>query len=156
MADETAARVLDLLRSRHETVATAESLTGGLLGQLITSVPGSSSMYVGGVIAYATEVKQQLLGVSSSTVERHGVISGECAEEMAAGALTAFGSTWALSTTGVAGPESQEDKPVGTVYVAVAGPRTAVRALRLEGDRADIRRQACEQALLALLETVNG
>lgn len=155
MADETAVRVLYLLRSRHETLATAESLTGGLLGDLITSVPGSSSFFLGGVISYATEVKQSLLGVSKRTVREHGVVSAECAAEMAAGVRRATGSTWAVSTTGVAGPDPQEDKPVGLVYVAVAGPREAVRELRIEGDRLGIRRQACEEALTALLQTVN-
>ncbi|HET7689865.1 MAG TPA: CinA family protein [Nocardioidaceae bacterium] len=156
MADETAVRVMYRLVERGETLATAESLTGGLAGDLITAVPGSSGFYVGGVIAYATEVKQKLLGVSDETVEKHGVVSAECAAEMAAGARARTGATWAVSTTGVAGPDPQEDKPVGLVYVGVDGPRTAVRELRLEGDRGDIRRQACEQAFVALLETVNA
>ena len=156
MADETAVRAMYLLRERHETLATAESLTGGLLGGLITSVPGSSSMYLGGVVSYATEVKRKVLGVSRATLESHGVISAECAQEMAAGALKTLGATWAVSTTGVAGPEPQEERPVGTVYVAVAGPRHDVRALQIEGDRVTIRREACEQALIALIETVNG
>lgn len=156
MADETAVRVMYRLKERGETLATAESLTGGLLGDLITSVPGSSAFFVGGVIAYATEVKQAVLDVSDQTVEKYGVVSAECAAEMAAGALARTGATWAVSTTGVAGPDPQEDKPVGLVYVGVDGPRSAVRELRLEGDRATIRRQACEEALVALLETVNS
>jgi len=155
VADEIAVRVMYRLRERGETLATAESLTGGQLGDLLTAVPGSSSFYTGGVIAYATSVKQQVLGVSDETVASHGVVSGECAAEMAAGVLARTGATWAVSTTGVAGPDSQEDKPVGTVFVAVDGPRSAVRELRLEGDRAAIRRQACVEALITLLETVN-
>lgn len=156
MAVETAVRVLYLLRERHETLSSAESLTGGLLGTLITNVPGSSVMYVGGVASYATEIKQRVLGVSASTVEKHGVVSAECAQEMAAGVLKLMGSTWAVSTTGVAGPDPQEDQPVGTVFVGVAGPRSTVRQLQLEGDRNEIRHQAVEQALIALIETVNG
>jgi nicotinamide-nucleotide amidase len=156
VADETAVRLKYLLRSRHETLGTAESLTGGLLGELVTAVPGSSTFYVGGVISYATEVKQSLLGVSPETVAEHGVVSAECATEMAAGALAALGSTWAVSTTGVAGPDPQEGKPVGLVYIAVAGPRGVVREVRIEGDRATIRRQACEEAMVMLIETVNG
>ena len=156
MADVTAVRVMYRLIERGETLATAESLTGGLVGDLITSVPGSSAFYVGGVIAYATQVKQAVLDVSEETVQRHGVVSAECAVEMAAGVLARTGATWAVSTTGVAGPEHQEDKPVGLVYVAVDGPRSAVRELRLEGDRTAIRRQACEAAFVALLETVNA
>ncbi len=156
MAQETAVRVLYLLRERHETLATAESLTGGLVGDTLTSVPGSSAFFLGGAIAYATEVKQSLLGVSERTITEAGVVSAECAEEMAQGALRVTGATWAVSTTGVAGPDLQEGKPVGTVFVAVAGPRTAVRRLQIEGDRLTIRREACEAALVALLETVNS
>lgn len=156
MADETAVRVMYLLRARHETLAVAESLTGGLLGDLLTSVPGSSSFFAGGVIAYATEVKENLLGVQPTTIASDGVVSAAAAREMAAGALDAVGATWAVSTTGVAGPEPQEDKPVGLVYVGVAGPRETVRELRIEGDRATIRRQACEEALVTLIKTVNG
>jgi PncC family amidohydrolase len=155
-ADQTAHRLLDLLVQRGETLATAESLTGGWLGELITTVPGSSSAYVGGVISYATEVKHDLLGVSRRTLRNHGVISAECAVEMAEGAVKATGSDWAVSTTGVAGPDRQEEKPVGTVYVAVAGPSgSASRALHLEGDRESIRRQTCEEALMLTIETIN-
>jgi len=156
VADETAVRVMYLLRSRHETLATAESLTGGMLGDLLTAVPGSSVFFEGGVIAYASDVKVNLLGVSQRTVEKHGVVSAECAQEMAEGARKAIGATWAVSTTGVAGPDPQEDKPVGLVYLAVAGPRSTVRELQIEGDRATIRRQACEEALVALIQTVNA
>lgn len=155
MADETAVRVMYRLVERGETLATAESLTGGLVGDLITSVPGSSAFFLGGVIAYATDVKHALLDVSVETVKEYGVVSAQCAAEMAAGVLARTGATWAVSTTGVAGPDPQEDKPVGLVYVAVDGPRSAVRELRLEGDRGAIRRQACEEAFIALLETVN-
>jgi PncC family amidohydrolase len=155
VADETAVRVLYLLRSRHETLATAESLTGGLLGDLLTSVPGSSTFYLGGVISYSTEAKQLLLGVSPETVAAHGVVSAQCAAEMSEGVRRATGATWSVSTTGVAGPDSQEGKAVGLVYVAVTGPRQAVRRLQLEGDRNGIRRRACEEALVALFETVN-
>lgn len=156
MADEIAVRLMYLLRSRHETLATAESLTGGLLGELLTAVAGSSNFYNGGVIAYATDVKHSLLGVSEKTLERDGAVSAACASEMAAGALKTVGATWAVSTTGVAGPDPQEGKPVGLVYVAVDGPRSTVRELRIEGDRATIRRHACDEALITLIQTVSG
>ena len=154
MADPTPLRVLQLLVERRETLATAESLTGGLIGEVLTGVPGASSCYVGGVIAYATEVKRSLLGVSESTIREHGAVSAECALELARGAREATGATWAVSTTGVAGPELQEGKPVGTVFVGVAGPGNDVRRLQIEGDRLAIRRGACEAALTALIEMV--
>jgi nicotinamide-nucleotide amidase len=144
----TAVRLVELLTSRDETLATAESLTGGGVGSLVTSAPGASVVYVGGVISYATEVKVSLLGVSPETVSRHGVVSAECAAEMARGAASRLGATYGLSTTGVAGPEAQEGKPVGLVYVAVAGPGGVDTAeLHLDGDRAAIQAAACEAAV---------
>lgn len=156
MAHEQAARVQQLLVRRQETLATAESLTGGLLGQILTGVPGASAYYRGGVISYATEVKTEVLGVDRATIADHGAVSPECAAEMAAGALRTAKSTWAVSTTGVAGPEPQEGKPVGLVHVAVAGPRSSVRTYRFDGDREAIRGGACEAALVQLLETIDG
>lgn len=156
MADPTPLRVLQLLVERRETLATAESLTGGLIGEVLTGVPGASACYVGGVIAYATAVKRSLLGVTESTIREHGAVSAECALELARGAREATGATWAVSTTGVAGPDLQEGKPVGTVFVAVAGPGNDVRRLQIEGDRLAIRRGACEAALTALIEMVTS
>lgn len=143
--------MLALLESRAATLATAESLTGGLLGAELTRVPGASRAYVGGVVAYATAVKQDLLGVPAELIERYGVVSAECARAMAAGARSVLGSTYALSTTGVAGPEPQDGSPVGAVFVGVAGPGVlTVVALELSGDRNSIRERTCEEALSAL------
>ncbi len=114
--------MLDLLVSRGATLATAESLTGGRLAARITAVPGASQAYVGGVVAYATEVKQDLLGVPDPLLARHGVVSPECARAMAEGARRLLGASHALATTGVAGPDLQEGQPAGTVFVGVAGP----------------------------------
>ena len=97
---ELPARVLALLQERGETVATAESLTGGRLAAALTGVPGASKSYVGGVVAYATSVKQDLLGVPASLVERYGVISAECALAMARGAAGVTGAAWGIGTTG--------------------------------------------------------
>jgi nicotinamide-nucleotide amidase len=153
----SAAEVLAALRARGESLGTAESLTGGMLGALVTSVAGASEVYVGGVVSYATGVKQSLLGVPEQLVAEHGVVSAECAAAMASGARGVLGADWAVSTTGVAGPDSQEGKPVGLVYVAVAGPLgTTVVELHLEGDRAHIRGAACDAALRAALEAVGG
>lgn len=148
--------VQEALIEAGATVATAESLTGGLLGGLITSVPGSSEVYVGGVVTYATALKVSLLGVPEEVVDGPGVVSAECAEAMARGVAGLTGATYGLSTTGVAGPDAQEDKPAGTVYVGVAGPSgTRSVALALHGDRAEIREQTVQAALFALSEQVS-
>lgn len=143
--------MLALLQTRAATLATAESLTGGLLGARITGVPGASRVYLGGVVAYATEAKQRLLGVEADLVEQYGVVSAECARAMAEGARLQFGATYAVSTTGVAGPEPQEGQPVGTVFVGVAARSgTSVVSLALSGDRNGIRERTCDEAVAAL------
>lgn len=148
-----AASCLDLLGQRRETVATAESLTCGLIAATLADVPGASSVLRGGLAAYAREVKTGVLGVDQGLVERYGVISMQCAEAMATRARALFASDWAVASTGVAGPESQEGHDVGTVYVAVSGPDfSRHRALRLSGERNSIR-EATVGAALALLES---
>jgi nicotinamide-nucleotide amidase len=153
----SAAEVHERLRARHATLATAESLTGGRLAALLTAVPGSSETFVGGVVSYATSVKTDLLGVPDEVVERYGVVSAECARAMATGARRVLGATYAVSTTGVAGPGPQDGIPAGTVYVAVAGPEsvTAV-ALELVGGRHGIQDRACEEALAAVSAILSG
>lgn len=146
-----ATRVFLAIRVARQTLATAESLTGGHLAALITDVPGASDIYLGGVVSYATELKVSLLQVPQEIVDEHGVVSAECAAAMAKGIRGRTGAHWALATTGVAGPAEQEGKPVGTVYVGLAGPgRIETLALDLEGDRASIQAQTCEHALAAL------
>src|SRR3954447_12178767 len=134
--DEVAAEALALLGTAGATLATAESLTGGRLAAAVTAVPGASAAYLGGVVSYATELKESLLGVPVAVVEQYGVVSGECARAMAEGCRAVTGATYAVATTGVAGPDLQEGKPVGTVFVGVAGPDgvTAV-SMELVGDR---------------------
>ncbi|MCW2759986.1 MAG: CinA family protein [Marmoricola sp.] len=143
----TAAAVHRALLERGQTVGCAESLTGGELAALLSGTSGASATFVGGVVSYATRVKRDLLGV---TAER--VISAECVSQMAKGVRSLMGVDWALSTSGVAGPDRQEGQPVGTVYVGMAGP-WGVRSSRLslEGDRATIRSAACAAALALLL-----
>ena len=139
------------LQRRGATLATAESLTGGRLAAQVTGVAGASRSYRGGVVAYATDVKEQLLGVPAEVVARHGVVSAECARAMAEGIRVALAATYAVSTTGVAGPERQEGKPVGTVFVGVAGPDgTTVTALELVGDRKAVQERTCREAVSAL------
>jgi PncC family amidohydrolase len=144
----------ELLR-RGLTVATAESLTGGAVADLVSGTPGASATYLGGVVSYATAVKQQLLGVSQATVDRHGVVSARCAAEMATGVRTLLGADFGVSTTGVAGPDAQEGKPVGLVYVGVAGAfGVETYEMHLTGDRAAIRAGAARRAVETLVETV--
>ncbi len=146
-----AAEALTLLRAAGASLATAESLTGGRLAAAVTSVPGASECFLGGFVTYATELKESLLGVPPDLVEQYGVVSGECARAMAAGCRTATGATYTLATTGVAGPDSQEGKPVGTVFVGVAGPEVDVAlTMELVGDRHQIQDRACREALSAL------
>jgi nicotinamide-nucleotide amidase len=138
------------LLAREETVGCAESLTGGQLAALLSATPGASGTFVGGVVTYSTDLKRRLLDVTAREV-----VSGECAVQMAVGARTLLGVDWAVSTTGVAGPDLQDDQPVGTVFLGLAGPGSArfVR-LRLEGERAAIRSGACASALDLLLAAV--
>jgi nicotinamide-nucleotide amidase len=152
-----AERVHALLQERGETLATAESLTGGRLAAALTGVPGASNSYLGGVVAYATSVKQALLGVSPELVAQYGVISAECALAMARGAAGVIGATWGIGTTGVAGPDLQEGKPAGTVHVGLVGPG-ASRALALElvGGREAIQDRSCEAALSALEDMLSS
>ncbi|HEX4686700.1 MAG TPA: CinA family protein [Nocardioides sp.] len=146
-----ATEALTLLGSAAATLATAESLTGGRLAAVVTAVPGASASYLGGFVTYATALKEALLGVPHELVERYGVVSAECAQAMATGCREATGATYALATTGVAGPDAQEGKPVGTVFVGVAGPE-GVSALTIEmvGDRHQIQDRTCREALSAL------
>ncbi len=147
----SAARVLDALAARDETVATAESLTGGMLSALLTDVPGASRSFVGGVVSYATRVKVSVLDVPPDLVERHGVVSEECAVAMARGVRRRLDATWGVATTGVAGPDQQDGQPVGTVWVAVSGAGLLeARRLALTGDRREIREATCEASLSLL------
>ena len=143
-----AARLHTELLGRGETVSCAESLTGGGVADLLSGTPGASATFVGGVVSYATRVKRDLLGVTASQV-----VSADCASQLATGVRELLGSDWAVSTTGVAGPDKQDDKPVGTVYVGVAGPRgVQVHRLSLPGDRGEVRAGAARAAVQALVD----
>ncbi|MCL7366152.1 CinA family protein [Streptomyces ardesiacus] len=153
----TAADVVRLLTVRGETLAVAESLTGGMAAAALTAVPGASKAFRGSVTAYATELKQELLGVDGELLAAHGAVDPQVAAQMAAGVRTALGADWGIATTGVAGPDPQDGKPVGTVFVAVDGPGKGctdggkVEALRLNGDRAEIRMESVRSVLALLL-----
>jgi nicotinamide-nucleotide amidase len=146
-------RVVSLLTQRGETLAVAESCTGGLLGSLITDVAGASAAFVGGVISYDNGVKETLLQVPSQDLKEAGAVSEVVAGAMARGAQSSLGATWALSITGIAGPDGgTEDKPVGTVCFGLAGPGTAVAKTRNfpNWGRDRIRRLAAMAALRIL------
>ena len=146
-----AAEVVDALRSASATVATAESLTGGLLCATLVSVSGASDVVRGGVVAYAPGLKTELLGVDARMLAERGTVTSEVALQMAVGVRERLGATYGLSTTGVAGPGPSEGKPAGTVHVGLAGPDgTETRLLELVGDRDTIRRETVD-ALLSWL-----
>ena len=146
------------LIARRATVATAESCTGGLLAAYLTRQAGSSAVYLGGVSAYANSVKERMLGVDAATLVRVGAVSAEVAAAMAHGARTRIGADYAVSLTGVAGPGGgSRDKPVGTVFGAVASA-TETRALQwlFPGDREAVRQAAAHAALTALAAMIKG
>jgi nicotinamide-nucleotide amidase len=141
--------VLDLCRARGLTLATAESCTGGLVSARLTSVPGSSTVFLGGVVAYADGVKERELGVPASLLAEHGAVSAEAAQAMAQGVRERLGADVGVAVTGVAGPDGgTEDKPVGLVFVHAAGPEgEEARRTELPGDREMVRGRAAAAAL---------
>lgn len=146
--DSLPAVVLRRLVAAGATVAVAESLTGGLLGAALSELPGSSAAFRGGLQVYATDLKAALAGVPQEVLDAHGAVSEQTAAALAAGARTRLGATYGLGVTGVAGPDEQEGKPVGTVHLAVSGPDgEQVRSLRLPGDRQRVRLLAVTTAL---------
>jgi nicotinamide-nucleotide amidase len=152
----SAAAVLAALRGRGLTLATAESLTGGLVGAALTAVAGSSDVYRGGIVCYATDLKATLVGVPADLLEAHGPVAPQTAAALAVGAARVCGADVGAATTGVAGPSPQDGHPVGEVYVAVSRPgaEPRVRPLRLTGDREAVRRQAVDAVLGLLHETL--
>ena len=145
---DLAARIVGLLTQRRQTVAVAESLTGGALGAAITTVPGASAVFRGGVIAYATDLKAALLGVSAALLAERGAVDPDVAGAMAAGVRERLGAAVGVATTGVAGPDAADGKPPGTVHIAVsAGGGTVIQTLALSGSRDEIRRGTVERSL---------
>ena len=151
----TAHAVLSLLKQRGETLATAESLTGGLVAATIVDVPGASAVFRGGLVAYATELKAALVGVPEDLLQERGPVDPEVARALARGARERCGADWGVATTGVAGPDPQDGHPVGRVYVAVSGPGVdEVRELTLTGDRPAIRAGSVAAVLVLLEDTL--
>jgi len=161
--ESTAAALGELLTDREESLAVAESLTGGLVGSRVTDVPGASAYFDRGFVTYAYDAKRELLGVSRESLDAEGAVSAAVAEEMAAGARDRADTTWAVATTGIAGPDGgSADKPVGLVYVGVAyaapwGTEASfARSDRvvLDGDRGAVKRGAVDAALDALVRAI--
>jgi nicotinamide-nucleotide amidase len=151
-ARELATEIIQLLTQAGRTVATAESLTGGLVAAALTDVPGSSKAFRGGVVSYATELKAQLLGVDGRMLREHGPVYAPVAVAMADGVRARLGATVGVATTGVAGPGPQDGHPAGTVHIAVSlADDTVVRTMALAGDRDEVRKLTVERVLGLLL-----
>ena len=144
-------KLLEALAGR--TLATAESCTGGMIGQMITAVPGSSSVYKGGIVSYTNEIKSALLGVDKTLLATEGAVSAPVAKAMAEGARQALSADIAVSVTGLAGPGGDDyGNPVGTVYIGYADEKgTEAICFHFDGDREAVRTQAAEAALELIL-----
>ncbi|NHN57863.1 MULTISPECIES: CinA family protein [Halorussus] len=158
-------RIGDALRAADQTVAVAESCTGGLVGSLLTDVPGSSDYFDRGLVTYSYDAKLRELGVAREALDEHGAVSEPVARQMARGVRDAAGTTWGVATTGVAGPTGGSDeKPVGTVFVGVAyagdwGTQesySVVSRYEFDGDRTEIKEQIARQALRDVLAEVES
>ena len=146
-AQSQAQSVVEKLISAGQTVSVAESLTGGGLGFALTQIPGSSQVFLGGIISYTSDVKITELGVTSETIDRFNVVSEEVAIEMAEGARKKFGTTWAIATTGIAGPGDYKGIREGTVWIAIRGPVNETLLLTLDSGRDGVRQGAISSAI---------
>ena len=164
-ADPIEVRVGEALRETEGTVAVAESCTGGLIGSLLTDVPGSSEYFDRSLVTYSYEAKLTALGVARESLDEHGAVSEPVAREMAAGVRDVAGTDWGVSTTGIAGPEGgPPKKPVGTVYVGLAfrgewgsgESYTRVERHEFDGDRTQIKERIARRALSTLLDAVES
>ncbi|WP_169332347.1 CinA family protein [Nocardia brevicatena] len=155
--DTDAVALVGALRATNQTVATAESLTAGLVAATIAGVPGASAVLRGGLVVYATDLKHSLAGVSDEILAAEGPVAASTAEQLAVGARTRCAADWGLALTGVAGPDPQNGIGAGTVFLGLAGPRhTEVMRLKLSGHRWNIRFDATRTAIRELLRCVRG
>lgn len=155
---QQAKELITLFTQRSTTLSTCESLTGGALGAALTDVPGASAVYRGGIIAYATALKTDLVGVDPELIRTDGVVNELTAIQMALGAQSRCDSEWAVATTGVAGPSKLDGKDVGTVWFSVVGPKVGMsprptysELKQFHGDRGAVRAAAVEHAISMLL-----
>jgi nicotinamide-nucleotide amidase len=156
---DLAGRLAAALQRRGESLATAESCTGGWVAKICTDVAGSSAWFERGFVTYSNASKQELLGVAADTLERYGAVSEQTVQEMATGVLKNSHAEWALAISGLAGPGGgSREKPVGTVWFAWAGPRgwSMSRRYRFDGDRDAVRRQSVATTLSVLTARIDG
>ncbi|CAB5103664.1 MAG: nicotinamide-nucleotide amidohydrolase family protein [Actinobacteria bacterium] len=144
---ELTTEIIHVLRERNETLSTAESLTAGALSSAIVRISGASDIFVGGLTAYRDEIKISHLHIDPILIEEHTSVSEQVAVAMARGARESFGTTWAISTTGVAGPNPLDGHPVGVVWVAIEGPISQTIELSLSGERESVRNAATASAI---------
>ncbi len=156
--EEKAQRLIHIASEKGITIATAESLTGGLIGAALTSVPGSSDVFMGGIMSYTNDVKNKLLSVDKTVLDDEGAVSQICAQQMAEGARQSLNTSLAVSVTGIAGPGGAEPgKPVGTVWMGVSAIKgTYAKQFVFQGNREEVRQQTVSAALEALLDEVEN
>lgn len=149
-------KVVELLKEHNLTICSIESLTGGLFASTITNVSGVSKVFKGSVVSYSTEIKKEVVGVKEETIKKYGVVSKECALEMAKYGKKLLKSDVSISFTGNAGPDAMEGKEVGLVYISlVVNSDEEVFEFKLEGDRNEIRKKCVESAFVKILEKLN-
>lgn len=150
-------KIVETLKARGEVFCTAESCTGGQISKTVTDLAGVSAVFFGGVVSYANEIKEKLLGVRHKTLEKYGAVSEQTAAEMAAGAVRALGADFSVAVTGIAGPDGgSEEKPVGLVYIACADKNGNLKVTKnlFSGDRKAVRDQTTKTALQMLADFV--
>ncbi len=156
-------KILDIIRRVHEifiekglTLSVAESCTGGLISHYMTTLPGASRFFEAGAVTYSAASKKVILGVSSSTISTHGVVSRETAKEMSEKMRSLAGTDYAVATTGNLGPDILEGKPKGLVYISLSkNGKTLIKELRLEGERDENKEEAAVAAMNFLIEVIN-
>ena len=149
-------QIVDALRKSGETLSTAESITGGSISSTLVGVPGASDVFKGGITAYSDEVKVAQLNVDPKLIEKYSAISEQVADAMAQGAVETFNTTWAIATTGVAGPGPVGVHEPGTVWLSIRGPINQTTALALSGEREMVRNAATSSAIAAFARILNS
>jgi nicotinamide-nucleotide amidase len=153
--DGLVTQIIDALRQRGETLSTAESITGGYISSTLVRISGASDVFVGGLTAYSDDVKISHLKVDPKLIKEYSSISEQAVEAMAQGALQTFGTTWAIATTGVAGPGPVGSLVAGTVWVSIRGPINQTTELALPGERETVRNAATSSAIAAFARILN-
>ncbi len=154
--DGLVSQIVDALRKSGETLSTAESITGGSISSTLVGVPGASDVFKGGITAYSDEVKVAQLNVDPKLIEKYSAISEQVADAMAQGAVETFNTTWAIATTGVAGPGPVGVHEAGTVWLSIRGPVNQTTVLALSGEREMVRNAATSSAIAAFARILNS